>query len=199
MDDLYRDPPDAASHLDPYEEVQLLRTQQRLPAEAGAARPSTRCRLQPVRSHGRLRQVGIQAVGRPADCDPPSVPGICGTNAPRPVRDGRTAVDPDRDPHAGDGRRAAGSRKRPLRHIGHRSGLDRNPRAVRGPLRGSRHAGVEVRIRSMDEPGRPIGGGNPRATDELAKEFLGGEAIPSDEEGWFATGDLGRHEDGSCT
>jgi long-chain acyl-CoA synthetase len=57
-------------------------------------------------------------------------------------------------------------------------------------------AGVEVRIRPIDDD-RPSGEGEILVrTDEASREFLGGDPVPVDEEGWFATSDVGRMEDG---
>ncbi len=66
-------------------------------------------------------------------------------------------------------------------------------------------AGVEVRFRTLDDgdgdggfdPHRPEGEGEILVrTDEASDEFIGGAPVPVDEEGWFATGDVGRLEDG---
>ena len=57
-------------------------------------------------------------------------------------------------------------------------------------------AGVEVKIRHLDDD-RPNGEGEILVrTDEASREFIGGEALPVDAEGWFATGDVGRIDDG---
>jgi acyl-CoA synthetase (AMP-forming)/AMP-acid ligase II len=57
-------------------------------------------------------------------------------------------------------------------------------------------AGVEVRIRPLDDD-RPAGEGEILVrTDEASTEFIGGAPVPVDDEGWFATGDVGRIEDG---
>jgi acyl-CoA synthetase (AMP-forming)/AMP-acid ligase II len=56
-------------------------------------------------------------------------------------------------------------------------------------------AGVEVKIRHLDDD-RPSGEGEILVrTDEATSEFIGGERVPVDDEGWFATGDVGRLED----
>jgi acyl-CoA synthetase (AMP-forming)/AMP-acid ligase II len=57
-------------------------------------------------------------------------------------------------------------------------------------------AGVEVKIRHLDDD-RPDGEGEILVrTDEVSREFIGGERVPIDDEGWFATGDVGRLDDG---
>ena len=56
-------------------------------------------------------------------------------------------------------------------------------------------AGVEVRIRHLDDD-RPSGEGEILVrTDEATSEFIGGERVPVDGDGWFATGDVGRMDD----
>jgi acyl-CoA synthetase (AMP-forming)/AMP-acid ligase II len=67
----------------------------------------------------------------------------------------------------------------------------------RGPGSVGRLAdGVEVRIRPLDGD-RPEGEGEILVrTDEATKEFIGGARVPIDAEGWFATGDVGRLDDG---
>jgi long-chain acyl-CoA synthetase len=56
--------------------------------------------------------------------------------------------------------------------------------------------GVEVRFRRLDDD-RPDGEGEILVrSDEITSSFIGGAPVPVDEEGWFATGDVGRLEDG---
>jgi long-chain acyl-CoA synthetase len=66
----------------------------------------------------------------------------------------------------------------------------------RGPGSVGRIAkGVEIKIRPLDGY-RPEGEGELLVrTDELTTEFIGGVKVPLDEEGWFATGDVGRIDD----
>jgi long-chain acyl-CoA synthetase len=66
----------------------------------------------------------------------------------------------------------------------------------RGPGSVGRIAkGVEIKIRPLDGD-RPEGEGELLVrTDELTTEFIGGVKVPLDEEGWFATGDVGRIDD----
>jgi acyl-CoA synthetase (AMP-forming)/AMP-acid ligase II len=57
-------------------------------------------------------------------------------------------------------------------------------------------AGVEIRICHLDDD-RPQGEGEILVrSGELPAEFVGGDKLPVDDEGWFATGDVGRYEDG---
>ena len=67
----------------------------------------------------------------------------------------------------------------------------------RGPGSVGRLAtGVELRIRHLDDD-RPEGEGEILVrTGELPTEFVGGQKVPVDAEGWFATGDVGRYDDG---
>ncbi len=67
----------------------------------------------------------------------------------------------------------------------------------RGPGSVGRVAvGVEVKIRHLDDD-RPAGEGEILVrTDEASAEFLGGAPVPVDADGWFATGDVGRLDDG---
>jgi long-chain acyl-CoA synthetase len=67
----------------------------------------------------------------------------------------------------------------------------------RGPGSVGRIAkGVELKIRRLDDD-RPEGEGELLVrTNELTTEFIGGAKVPLDDEGWFATGDVGRLDDG---
>lgn len=57
--------------------------------------------------------------------------------------------------------------------------------------------GVELRIRALEDEERPEGEGEILVkTKEMPEEFVGGAKVPLDDEGWFATGDIGRYEDG---
>lgn len=58
-------------------------------------------------------------------------------------------------------------------------------------------AGVEVRIRSLEDTGRPDGEGEILVRGKtMPAEFVGGAKVPVDAHGWFATGDVGRFRDG---
>ncbi len=68
----------------------------------------------------------------------------------------------------------------------------------RGPGSVGRPAsGVEIKIRATGTDGLADDEGEilVRAKD-MPTEFVGGSAVPVDEEGWFATGDIGRMDDG---
>jgi long-chain acyl-CoA synthetase len=67
----------------------------------------------------------------------------------------------------------------------------------RGPGSVGRIAdGVEVRIRRLDDD-RPEGEGEILVrSDEVTDAFIGGDPVPVDDEGFFATGDIGRLADG---
>ena len=56
---------------------------------------------------------------------------------------------------------------------------------------------VELRIRPLEDDDRPDGEGEILVrTKEMPTEFVGGTKVPVDDDGWFATGDIGRYEDG---
>lgn len=67
----------------------------------------------------------------------------------------------------------------------------------RGPGSVGRIAdGVDVRIRRLDDD-RPDGEGEILVrSDEVTQAFIGGEPVPVDADGFFATGDIGRIDDG---
>jgi acyl-CoA synthetase (AMP-forming)/AMP-acid ligase II len=68
----------------------------------------------------------------------------------------------------------------------------------RGPGSVGRIAtGVEVRIRPLADEDRPAGEGEILVRGkEMPAEFVGGAAVPLDGDGFFATGDIGRLDDG---
>jgi acyl-CoA synthetase (AMP-forming)/AMP-acid ligase II len=68
----------------------------------------------------------------------------------------------------------------------------------RGPGSVGRLAtGVEVRVRPLGGTGRPDGEGEILVRcKEMPAEFVGGAKVPVDAEGWFATGDVGRFDEG---
>jgi acyl-CoA synthetase (AMP-forming)/AMP-acid ligase II len=68
----------------------------------------------------------------------------------------------------------------------------RGPGAVGRPA-----TGVEIRIRPLDDD-RPEGEGEilVRTAQTMPTEFVGGQRVPVDADGWFATGDVGRMTDG---
>jgi acyl-CoA synthetase (AMP-forming)/AMP-acid ligase II len=67
----------------------------------------------------------------------------------------------------------------------------------RGPGSVGRIAsGVEIDIRPLDDDRPPDEGEILVRTAGAPEEFVGGEKAPIDDEGWFATGDVGRIDDG---
>jgi long-chain acyl-CoA synthetase len=68
----------------------------------------------------------------------------------------------------------------------------------RGPGSVGRLAeGVEIQIRPLLDHDRPEGEGEIYArTRQLPDHFVGGAEVPVDADGWFATGDIGRYDDG---